>query len=344
MGLLNYVIFLLYFAGLFVFGEFFSLLMMVLDSFKAFNDTYGRPAGDALLRTVSGAIISAIRQNDQAYRYGGDEFAVLLRGASSKHASDVVPRVRAAVRDGVQSSAIGGFGVRVTASIGSAHWPADGASGAEIVEAADAALYRDKRHRDAREDQAEPVAETRRSDVVPSLLDAARDLIGATSVDDVASILVRHVSIMYGTPDAFVAVLQEIGDVVPREPVAVSATGSGYGSAGGSERAGSLRRQAMIQVAGTGRFALHPHVARRGPTGGIWGRVWQSGSADEEDRHESRSVGIPIKLGREVVGLIGAVASPAAPLAGDRLQASALLADLGAAAMRRVMGPNPGRD
>jgi hypothetical protein len=100
----------------------------------------------------------------------------------------------------------------------------------------------------------------------------------------------------------------------------------------------------MIQVAGTGRFALHPHVARRGPTGGIWGRVWQSGSADEEDRHESRSVGIPIKLGREVVGLIGAVASPAAPLAGDRLQASALLADLGAAAMRRVMGPNPGRD
>ncbi|HEX7491031.1 MAG TPA: GAF domain-containing protein, partial [Candidatus Limnocylindrales bacterium] len=78
-------------------GKPFSLLMMDLDSFKTFNDTYGHPAGDTLLETVAGAIVSATRQNDRAYRYGGDEFALLLFGASRAHADEVAGRVRSAV-------------------------------------------------------------------------------------------------------------------------------------------------------------------------------------------------------------------------------------------------------
>ena len=121
-------------------GDPFALLMMDLDSFKGFNDTYGHPAGDALLQTVAKAIVTATRQNDQAYRYGGDEFALLLTGASGSHAEEVAARVRSAVRDTVRGSAVGGFGAQVTASVGAAHWPADGRSKAALVVAADAAL------------------------------------------------------------------------------------------------------------------------------------------------------------------------------------------------------------
>jgi diguanylate cyclase (GGDEF)-like protein len=128
-------------------GEPFALLMLDLDSFKQFNDTFGHPAGDALLAGVSAAIVGAIRQNDRAYRYGGDEFALLLRGASRKHAQEVAARVRSAVLDGVVSAGPGDGRVVVTTSVGAACWPEDGAAKADLVAAADAALYRAKRSR-----------------------------------------------------------------------------------------------------------------------------------------------------------------------------------------------------
>jgi diguanylate cyclase (GGDEF)-like protein len=130
-------------------GEPFSLLMMDLDSFKAFNDTYGHPAGDTLLQTVAKAIVGATRQNDRAYRYGGDEFALLLLGASRTHAEEVAGRVRVAVRDAVRVSPVGGGGLPFGASVGAAHWPADGRAKTELVGAADAALYDAKRRRTA---------------------------------------------------------------------------------------------------------------------------------------------------------------------------------------------------
>jgi diguanylate cyclase (GGDEF)-like protein len=131
-------------------GEPFALLMMDLDSFKAFNDTFGHPAGDALLGTVAKAIVGATRQNDRAYRYGGDEFAVLLAGTSGSHATEVAGRVRVAVRDAVGTSHPGAADVRFGVSIGAAHWPADGPAKADLVGAADAALYEAKRRRDPR--------------------------------------------------------------------------------------------------------------------------------------------------------------------------------------------------
>jgi len=90
--------------------------------------------------------VGAIRQNDRAYRYGGDEFALLLLGASSNHAEEVAGRVRVAVREAVRVSPVGGAGLPFGASVGAAHWPADGPGKADLVSAADAALYQAKRH------------------------------------------------------------------------------------------------------------------------------------------------------------------------------------------------------
>lgn len=128
-------------------GDVFALLMLDLDYFKSFNDTNGHPAGDTLLTVVAGALVGVIRQNDRAYRYGGDEFALLLRGASSRQAHEVAARVRAAVRSAVEKSAVGNGEVVVTASVGCACWPEDGREKPQLVQMADDALYRAKRLR-----------------------------------------------------------------------------------------------------------------------------------------------------------------------------------------------------
>jgi diguanylate cyclase (GGDEF)-like protein len=72
----------------------FSLLMLDLDRFKAFNDTHGHVAGDHALRTVGHLIKAALRPGDLAARYGGEEFAVLLPGLDGPHAVQVAERIR----------------------------------------------------------------------------------------------------------------------------------------------------------------------------------------------------------------------------------------------------------
>ena len=66
--------------------------MLDLDAFKAYNDRHGHPAGDALLARIATAMAGALRDGDRVYRYGGDEFAVLLPGISG----GAVPRGRRA--------------------------------------------------------------------------------------------------------------------------------------------------------------------------------------------------------------------------------------------------------
>ncbi len=83
-----------------------SLLMLDLDHFKMFNDIFGHRAGDDLLRQVAGLITSSIRANDQAFRYGGDEFAVLLPHTDIIAAGPVAERVRQRIEHHMQSASI----------------------------------------------------------------------------------------------------------------------------------------------------------------------------------------------------------------------------------------------
>ncbi len=117
-------------------GEPFALLMLDLDAFKVYNDRHGHPVGDTLLTRVADAMTETIREGDRAYRYGGDEFAILLPGVDGPQARHVMERVRATVARLTERA-----GPLVTISAGVSGYPADGATKDELVEAADRALY-----------------------------------------------------------------------------------------------------------------------------------------------------------------------------------------------------------
>jgi len=118
------------------YGGAFSLIILDLDFFKSFNDTYGHLAGDKLLRQLGTVMKNAIRTTDEAFRYGGDEFAILMPQTGLKDASDVAERVRDRIASEVKVD-----GASVTASFGLASWPVDGVRINEVIAAADLALY-----------------------------------------------------------------------------------------------------------------------------------------------------------------------------------------------------------
>jgi two-component system cell cycle response regulator len=113
-----------------------SLLMFDLDNFKRYNDLYGHFEGDKVLRKVGDVVQRLIRRDiDSGYRYGGDEFAVLLIGASAEQAMTIAERIRASVEDA-------GF-QKITVSIGLTEFrPLFDLEG--FVKTADDAMYRAK--------------------------------------------------------------------------------------------------------------------------------------------------------------------------------------------------------
>ena len=120
-----------------------ALLLIDLDGFKAINDTLGHQAGDDLLVAVGGALNSVCRSSDVVIRLGGDEFAVLMpRLADYPEAGAAAWRLLAAIREPV---VVGGVAVNVNASIGVAHVPAHGTHLADLLHAADLAMYEAKR-------------------------------------------------------------------------------------------------------------------------------------------------------------------------------------------------------
>jgi diguanylate cyclase (GGDEF)-like protein len=119
-----------------------SLLLMDIDHFKTFNDTYGHPVGDKVLKQVAASISKAIRAADHVARYGGEEFVVILPGADSAEAKISAERVRKAVESmSVQNE---GQELKVTISIGSATYPDDATDKANLIDNADKALYASK--------------------------------------------------------------------------------------------------------------------------------------------------------------------------------------------------------
>ena len=122
------------------YGGVFSLIIADLDSLKTVNDTYGHLAGDEALRQVGGVIRSMIRISDQAFRYGGDEFAIFLPNTSVDAANRVAERIRKQIASKIIANQ-----TSVTISLGLASWPANGREANAVIAAADAALYEAKR-------------------------------------------------------------------------------------------------------------------------------------------------------------------------------------------------------
>ena len=119
-----------------------SLLLLDVDHFKKVNDSYGHPAGDAVLRGVAAVASRQARETDLVARYGGEEMALVLPETDAAGARAIAERLRAAVAAAEHVTEQGTL--RVTASIGIATWPGGGPSPEDLLESADRALYRAK--------------------------------------------------------------------------------------------------------------------------------------------------------------------------------------------------------
>jgi diguanylate cyclase (GGDEF)-like protein len=119
-----------------------GVLMIDIDHFKRLNDQFGHAVGDQVLRAVAGAIVGAVREGDVPARFGGEEFAVLLRNPGPGVAMEVGERVRVSVAM-LDLSAFGPAGVTVSVGAVVAHAADQPIS--QLLEDADHALYRAKR-------------------------------------------------------------------------------------------------------------------------------------------------------------------------------------------------------
>ena len=123
----------------------FCLLFIDMDGFKPINDNYGHLSGSSCLKQVAEVIRDAVREVDVAIRYGGDEFVVILLGASCAKGSLAAERVRRRIeqKDFVLDS---GLTARMTASIGLAAYPDHGRDRATLLRMADETMYDSKRN------------------------------------------------------------------------------------------------------------------------------------------------------------------------------------------------------
>jgi diguanylate cyclase (GGDEF)-like protein len=121
-----------------------SLLMLDIDNFKKFNDTFGHPRGDQVLKKIGEVLREVIREGDIAARYGGEEFVVILPETAKAEAVRVAERVRRRIErekfEGNKEFPL----VTQSVSVGVATYPDDALSKGDLIEQADRALYRAK--------------------------------------------------------------------------------------------------------------------------------------------------------------------------------------------------------
>ena len=115
------------------------LLMMDVDDFKEYNDAFGHPLGDQVLRRVAALLRETVREGDLVARYGGEEFTALLPQTDARHGRVVAERIRNAVERDQSAQR------QISVSIGAAEFPIDGADAESLIATADNALYEAKR-------------------------------------------------------------------------------------------------------------------------------------------------------------------------------------------------------
>lgn len=125
-------------------GQKYALILTDVDHFKGVNDTYGHPAGDAVLRRVAALFTGRARKVDIVARYGGEEFVIVLPDTDGEGAALFANRLREELAEQVMNSEHGNFSV--TISMGIAEFPRDAASRADLIDRADKALYWSKEH------------------------------------------------------------------------------------------------------------------------------------------------------------------------------------------------------
>jgi diguanylate cyclase (GGDEF)-like protein len=258
-------------------GASFALLMLDLDDFKGFNDTCGHPAGDALLAGIGDALRSATRAGDFLYRYGGDEFAVILPGATRIDAFEVAERIRRAV-----AAIATPTGPRVTISAGVACYPDDGDTKDVLVTAADQALFHAKPAARAEDPDA-----ARRDPYLSALDETAIALMNRHDPDDLLDTIIRRAAALLGTPHGFIYLIEPDGQsLVVRHGIGVFTDFLEYRMPVDQGLSGLVYREGRpVAVddydAFTGRAADMPTF--------VFGAV----------------VGVPLTSGGRVVGVIG---------------------------------------
>jgi|GEM_PF-5198335 len=118
-----------------------SLIMINIDHFRQINDAKGFAEGDRVLKESGELFMSLVRGSGTVYRYGGDEFAILLRETDKRGAIEMAKQIREAFQFRFH-----GYFVKITVSVGVASCPDDGESGSDLLYAADKALYSSQRN------------------------------------------------------------------------------------------------------------------------------------------------------------------------------------------------------
>ncbi len=198
----------------------FAVLMLDLDSFKRFNDTQGHPAGDGLLRSIAEAIRESIRPSDHGYRYGGDEFSVILGTTTRAGAEEVAARIQRTV-----AALTADQRAPVTITVGIAGYPADGRTKTELVAAADAELFLAKPS-SARDTLESAVA---REAYLSALHDTAITLMDRLDPTELLDTIVKRASALLGASSGYLYLVDEEQDgLVVKVGIGIFATWLGF--------------------------------------------------------------------------------------------------------------------
>ncbi|HEY7524158.1 MAG TPA: diguanylate cyclase [Candidatus Limnocylindrales bacterium] len=272
-------------------GQSLALIMMDLDGFKAFNDTCGHPAGDALLVKVAQAMTAAVRDGDQLYRYGGDEFAVLLRGAGRAGANEVAHRIRTAIAALPDPSG----GPRVTVSAGIAVYPDDGRAKDDLVRAADEALY----HAKPTSSRLADPAVRGRDPYLSALDETAVALLERLESTELLETIVSRAAALLGTPHGYLYLADEsAGCLVVAVGVGLFEDFVGYRLPFDTGVGGTVYR--------TGRPMVVPDYD-----------AFADRAADMPRGTFGSVLGVPLTSGSRVVGVIGLASGTTEHVFGD---------------------------
>jgi diguanylate cyclase (GGDEF)-like protein len=126
------------------YGRPLSFIMLDIDFFKIYNDQHGHPRGDEVLRILSGLLQQNTRDVDTVFRYGGEEFSVIIPEVEKQEAYHMAERIRRVIQEHLFPYEEDQPGGNLTVSIGVANLPDDAQEGDELIDMADRALYRAK--------------------------------------------------------------------------------------------------------------------------------------------------------------------------------------------------------